>query len=87
MLPNVDVSNTMVIIMINTCCNHRKLRYGKYTIIRKWVTSGGKSQPDEFEYYHDDYDGPGDLRAGNGHTVKDCKDDIDDLQEDSDYRD
>lgn len=39
------------------------MRYkGCWTIQRRWV-SDGKPQPDEWEAWHDDYDGPEDNRA------------------------
>lgn len=31
----------------------------------------------EYEYVHNDYDGPGDDRCGYGQTVRECLEDID----------
>jgi len=57
----------------------RQYRYRKCTITRKWVTTKGPRQVDEWEWIEDDYDIPnyGTGPCGNGRTIQDCKDDID----------
>lgn len=35
----------------------------------------------DFDFAHIDYDGPGDKRCGNGASVSDCKDRIDEIEE------
>jgi hypothetical protein len=51
--------------------------YRGYVI--RWSPNG--SLP-PMEYIHDDYDGPGDPRAGRQHTLADCLADIDQLEGD-----
>jgi hypothetical protein len=36
----------------------------------------------DFDFAHLDYDGPGDKRCGNGASVSDCQDRIDEIIED-----
>lgn len=33
----------------------------------------------DFDFAHKDYDGPGDKRCGNGASVSDCQDQIDEI--------
>ena len=36
----------------------------------------------DYDFYHEDYDGPGDPRCGNGESIEDCKARIDEILED-----
>jgi hypothetical protein len=36
----------------------------------------------DYDFAHKDYDGPGDIRCGNGSSVEDCKAQIDEILED-----
>ena len=58
--------------------------YRGYIIERRWVTKTGKPQPDEWGFVHDDFDGPGDARAGYGPTLQACMTWIDELEDDED---
>lgn len=56
-------------------------KYRGYTIYRKWI-SKGKPQPDEYEWCHEDYDGPEDRRCGASMTAIDAVDQIDETEDD-----
>lgn len=58
-------------------------RYGKYSITKTCVDPRRNF---EWEFVHDDYDGPPDPRCGYGQSLEDCIDQIMDL-EDDDVRD
>lgn len=36
----------------------------------------------DYDFVHDDYDGPGDPRCGNGKSIEDCKEQIDGILDD-----
>lgn len=52
--------------------SRRKYRYKGYEITRKWVTTRGRRQPDEWVFSHLEYTGPEDNRIGSGQTLRDC---------------
>jgi len=55
------------------------MRYGEYIISRLWV-SRKKHAPNEFVFSHDDYDGPEDHRLGHAPTIRECKEQIDEIE-------
>lgn len=56
--------------------------YRDYEIVRRYVTFRGPPQPDEWDWSHPDYDGPGDRRCGCDPTLADCRESIDALIDD-----
>ena len=35
----------------------------------------------DWDFFHDDYDGPPDTRCGNGANIQDCKQQIDEMED------
>ena len=61
------------------------LRYRDCTIERHWITTKGKPQPDEWTWWHDDYDGAEDARdnrCGGATDLTTCLRDIDECLDD-----
>ena len=52
--------------------------YGNYTIAYDPPPIPTRSH--DYQFVHEDYDGPEDLRCGSGATVEDCKDLIDEIE-------
>ena len=63
------------------------MNYRGYIIERKWTTTKGRPQPDEFTFCHSEYDGPPNPRCGFGWSEDDCKAQIDDLAEEDSLSD
>jgi len=56
--------------------------YRDYMIIRRWITrETDQPQFDEWEYVHEDYDGPGDPRCGYARSLGECREKINDLED------